>query len=724
MENRSSIISRRNFMKQAGISGASLTLAAFVPVGGKDLFELINPATESSLGTELISWISIGKTGLVTIMCHRSEMGQGTFQAIPQIIAEELEVDLGQVNILFAQANPKKYGPQPQEGSFSIRGWCQQLLHSGAAAREMLIRAAAEQWKVSELECVAESGAVIHRSSGRKLAYGQLVETASRLTPPKQVTLKLRKDYKLIGKPMPRQDIPLKTNGAAIFGLDKKLPGMKYAVVERNPRFRGKVKSFDDTETRKIAGVTHVFKVQRAVFNDLYDGVAIVASSTWAAMQGRNVLKVDWDDAGFDFPDSQSLAQQMQENLLKTPRSADFEPAFETASKKIEATYETPYQSHSCMEPLNCTADVRDNSIEIWGPIQEANWIQADLSQRMNIPIEHVRVNMTFLGGGFGRKAFTDYPHEAALISKEIKAPVQVVWTREDDMRAGPFRTGASYLCRGGIDDAGHIHAFQCITAAQWIGQAWSPSPYPPPPAPEYNKGNMEGLLEPYYHTIPHYSFAGVGTRTPVPVMWWRSVYASTNAFAAESFVDELANAAGTDPLEFRKKHLKNPRYQALMDQLATASGWAHRKEKDGWGIAATECFGSICGHVVKVGRKADGSLKIEKVTAVMDCGWYVNPDTIRAQVEGSIVMALGAAIMHETTFKDGKAVQQNFDTYPMPRIVDTPIIEVHIAENNEKAGGVGEPGLPPFAPALCNAIFDLTGKRIRKLPFRLEDIS
>lgn len=723
MEKTNQAISRRNFIRMSGISGVALTLGVYFPASGKTAAEIIHARMFDDKGIELMSWISIDTSGKVTIMNHRSEMGQGTFQAIPQMIAEELEVNLDQVNVQSAAANPKKFGPQPSEGSFSVRGWYKQLLQIGASAREMLIEAAANQWNVVTSECYAENGEVIHRPSGNKLSYGALVAEASRLTPPQDVKLKNRKEYKIIGKAMPRRDTPLKTNGTAVFGMDKKLPGMLYAVVERSPRFRGKVKNIDDGETRNVPGVKHVFKVQRAVFATLYEGVAVVADTLWSAIQGRKVLRVEWDDEGFEHLETEQLYVQMRDNLKKPGSSQKFEAAFQEASKKIEATYETPYQSHSCMEPLNCIAHVQDNSIEVWGPIQEANWIQADLSQRMGVPPENVTVNMTFLGGGFGRKAFPDYPHEAALISKEIKAPVQVVWTREDDMTAGPFRTGACYSCKGGLDKDGKIIAFQSITAAQWIGQEWSAEPYPNPEPPTYNSGTMEGLSSPYLDAIPHYSFAGAGTRAPIPVMWWRAVYASTGAFACESFIDELAHEAKKDPLEFRRSHLPAARYQALIDKLETVSGWKSRRKNKGWGVAITECFGGIAGHIVKVSRQRDKKVKIDKVIAIIDCGWYVNPDIIHAQMEGSIVMAIGAAVKHETHFKDGKAVEKNFDTYKMPRINDIPEIEVHIMENDEAAGGVGEPGLPPFAPALCNAIFDLTGKRLRKLPFNLEDV-
>lgn len=718
-------ISRRHFLRQAAWSGAALTLATYLPANGRTLPDIINPVTSGEIpGAWLMDWISISPTGKVTLLCSRSEMGQGTFQALPQMLAEELEVALDEVQIAFAPANPEKYGPQPQEGSFSVRGWAPRLLRAGACAREMLIEAAAREWNTSPGNCYAENGMVINRVTRKKLAYGSLVEQAAKLSPPSEIVLKKRADYKIIGKPAPRKDIPSKVNGSAIFGLDKKLPGMKYAVVERSKQFRTTLKGFDDSETRKIPGVSHVFMVKRPLFSQYCEGVAVVANSLWAAMQGRKVLKVYWNDPDFDLPGTASLESQMRDNLQKIGQEPKFENEYNACAQKLEAVYETPYQSHSCMEPLNCIADVRPDSIEIWGPIQEANWIQADLSQQFNIPVGRVTVHMTFLGGGFGRKAFPDYPYEAASISKGIQAPVQVIWTREDDMTAGPFRPGAFYALKGGLNADDHIHAFQAKTATQWIGQEWSPAPPSVPGAAGYNTGDFEGLLAPYRQGIPHYSFGGAGTHSPVPVMWWRSVYASTNGFACESFIDELAHLAGKDPLAFRRGHLPDPRYQALINRMAELSRWQSRGKNQGWGVAFTECFTGICGHAVKVMRNADGKVRIEKVIALMDCGWYVNPDIIRAQVEGSIVMALGAATIHATTFEGGKAVQQNFDTYPMPRIADIPPIEVHIMENDEKPGGVGEPGLPPFAPALANAIFDLTGRRIRRLPFSLDDIS
>jgi isoquinoline 1-oxidoreductase beta subunit len=709
-------LSRRNFIRLSGLTGAALTLGIYTPAPGKEA--VVVNALNADASLELNAWISIDKTGKVTFINHRAEMGQGAFQSVPQMLAEELEVDMNRVNIVFGIGNEQKYGNQITGGSSTIRGSYKHLLKMGASAREMLIEAAAKKWNVEKSTCYAENGTVIHRPSGKKLGYGDLVEDAAKLSMPTDVVLKKPEDYKILRKPLPRQDTPMKTNGSAMFGLDKKLPGMKYAVVERNTRFLGKVKSFDDSETKKVPGVTQVIPVKMKVFSNEREGVAVIADNLWSAMQGRKVLKVEWDDSGFDHVSTAQMYSKMIDDLntkngasFRTKGSADLVLA--KATKKVEAIYETPYESHSCMEPVNCTAHVTDDSCEIWGPIQAPGWVQDDLMNVLNLPREKVIVNMTFLGGGFGRKAFTDYPAEAALISKAIKAPVQVVWTREDDTNQGPFRPGMVYKAEGAVNDRGRISAYKFKMAGQNIWAGRNPE--------DYNGSTTEGLLEPYFDSLNHYSFSDIHQDVPIPVMWWRSVYASTNGFALESFMDELAIAAQKDPMEFRKQLLREKeRYLKLIEKLETVSGWKSKEKNSGFGVAITECFSSIVGEVVKVSKRAEGGVKIDKVWAVMDCGWYVNPDIIKAQVEGSIIMALGAATQHATTFKDGKAVEQNFHTYRMPRISDTPEIEIHIMDNDEPAGGVGEPALPPFTPALTNAIFDLTGNRIRKLPFEL----
>ncbi|MDP3680409.1 MAG: molybdopterin-dependent oxidoreductase [Flavobacterium sp.] len=711
-------ISRRKFLKLSGLTGVALTLGYYLPADAKEP-KLITAFDAENRGIELNSWIYIDVSGKVTLYSHRAEMGQGVYQSIPQIIAEELHVDLDKVNIVFAPGDNVKYGNQITGGSSSIRGSYKNLLNLSATARVMLIKAASNKWNVSELECYAEDGHVIHKPSGKKLHYGELVLEASKLDIPKNVVLKKTSEYKLIRKPLQRQDTPLKTNGTAVFGIDKMIPGMLYAMVERNPRLRGKVKSFDATEALKIPGVKQVFVVRMGVFNTFREGVAVVADSVWAAMKGKKALKVDWDDTGFEHLNTEDIYRRMEEALQKDEglsfvSKGDSNAIIKSAEKKIDVVYTTPYQSHSCMEPLNCIAHYQKDKIEIWGPIQAPEWVQDYISKELGIAREKVIVNMTFLGGGFGRKAFMDYPHEATMISKEINAPVQVIWSREDDATQGPYRPGISYRCQGVVANS-EISAFKVSIAGQnnshWRGGA---KDIP-------NRSATEGFLKPYVDNIQNLSIVDIPFETPIPTMWWRSVYASTNGFAYESFMDELAAESAKDPITFRRTYLKDERSSELLNKLEEVSGWKNRSK--GYGVAITECFGSTVGQIVKVSKNAENKIQIDQVWAVIDCGWYVNPDIIKAQVEGSIVMALGAATIHEITFKDGKTVQNNFNTYKMPRITDIPPIEVHIMENDADAGGVGEPGLPPFAPALTNAIFDLTGKRIRKLPFELAKV-
>lgn len=681
----------------------------------------MSAATADQLGFEFNAWMRIDTDGKVTLTDHRAEMGQGSYQSVPQIIAEELEVDLKDVNIIFAIGDPTKYGSQITGGSSTIRGSYKRLLKLSATAREMLITAAAAKWNVAASECYAESGNVVHKPTGKKFHYGELVTDASKLTPPTEVKLKNIADYKLIRKPLNRMDTPMKTNGVAIFGLDKKVPGMVYAAVERSPRLRGKIKSFDDAAALKVPGVKQVFKIQMLVFNTTRDGVVVIADSTWAAMQGRKALHIEWDDTGFDHINTADIYKAHEELLQKEEglsfkKQGDPDSILAKADKKIDVIYQTPYQAHAAMEPLNCVASYQPDKIEIWGPIQAPDWVQGDIAGKFKMPKEKVIVNMTFLGGGFGRKAFLDYTYEAVAISKEIGAPVQVVWTREDDIRQGPYRAGISYRGQGSLEN-GEISALKFKMAGQNIDH-WNG-----PARGHANESTAEGFLKPYYDSIKNISFADVPYEMPLPNMWWRSVYASTNGFAYESFINEMAVLAGQDQLEFRRKYLKEERCQQLIDRLEEVSGWKSRKKNEGYGVAITECFDSTVGQVVKVSRKPDGKVKIDQVWAVMDCGWYVNPDIIRAQVEGSIVMALGAATIHEITFKDGLVEQHNFYDYLMPRMSDMPPVEVHIMENTADAGGVGEPGLPPFSPALTDAIYDLTGKRVRKLPFNMNTI-
>ena len=714
-------LSRRSFLRIAGIGSTALCLGLYMSSEAEASVLTETEANLANAGVALAAWIIINTNGKVTLICHRAEMGQGVYHSIAQIIAEELEVDLYGVDIQLTQGDEKKYGSQLTGGSSTIRGSYKNLLKLSATAREVLIMAAAARWAVPTSECYAELGHVIHKPSDKKFHYGELVVEASKITAPKEVKLKARADYKIIGKGNHRRDTPMKTNGEAIFGIDKRLPGLQFAAVECNPRMRGKVKSFDASAALKVPGVTRVFKVVMGVWDTDREGVAVVANSTWAAMQGKKALKVEWDDSGFEHVSTPEIYSRQRELLLSSeglPLKTQGDPTgiIAQGKNKLDVIYQTPYQSHSCMEPVNCIAHFQGDKVEIWGPVQAPNWIQEYVSKKMGLTRENVIVNMTFLGGGFGRKAMPDYPYEAVLVSKEIGAPVQVVWTREDDATQGPYRPGVSYRCEGVVEN-GDITALKFRMAGQ-NNDHWRGGDNGKP-----NRSTSEGFLKPYYDSIKNISFADVPFKTPIPTSFWRSVYASTNGFAYESFLDEIAHKAMKDPLDMRRQYLKDERSQLLIDKMEQVSGWKSRKKNEGYGVAITECFASTVGHIVKVSKGKTGGIHIDKVWVVVDCGWYVNPDIIKAQVEGSIVMAIGAATIHEITFKDGMVEQRNFYDYKMPRITDIPQMEIHIMENDADAGGMGEPGLPAFAPALTNAIFDLTGKRIRKLPFNLQEV-
>ncbi len=713
MENNT--IDRRKFLKITGASGAMLALGFTTAATGKEteIFKLTN---EGVFGAELTDFIVIDKAGQITLINHKPEMGQGVFQSMPMLIAEELEVDMETVHVVQGQGN-KRFGNQLVGGSNSVRGQWEPLRKVGAAAREMLIQAAANKWGKKPEKCYARDGKVFFKN--KSFTYGELVEDAARLKVPENPKLKNPEDFKILGKPLPRKDTPAKVNGIATFGLDVEVPGMLYASVERSPAMHGKVASFDEAAAKAVSGVKHVVKSERPVFSYNFEGVAVVADSYWAALQGRKALNVQWDLSGFEDTDSRKIksgleALKAEEGFLHKSEG-NFEEAFTGADKTIEADYDLPYLAHSPMEPMNMTAHVTSDGCEIWGATQSPQWAMGDLAKYLNIPEEKIKINVTFLGGGFGRRAFNDFVIEAASISKAVNAPVKVVWTREDDTQQGPFRPGTFHQLKAGFNAEGKPIALQHKMIGQALGFQW--------PGADKSKipgGVMEAIN--LHYKFPNWKTNYVAYESQIPVLWWRSVYSSTNAFAHECFIDEVAEAAGKDPLQFRKEMLREqPRFVKLLEKLEETSGWNEPlAEGMGKGVAVAECFGSICGQVVYV-KRADDRLQIDKVVAVIDCGMTVNPDTIVAQTEGNIVMGLTAAVKDQILFKRGRAIQSNFHNYDMIRVNETPTIEVHIMENTEKSGGVGEPGLPPLAPALANAVFNESGKRIRSLPFRLE---
>ncbi len=717
-------ISRKDFLKLTGASGAALMLGYVFPFGTKGAI-LKNLSEETAFSADLTPFIIIDSSNNITLMLHKPEMGQGTYQSMPVILAEELDVTLGQVSIKEAIADRSKYGNMGVGGSNSVRGSWMKLRQAGAAARSMLITAAARKWNVPENECYAKNGVIYHKATNKKATYGELVEAAAKLNVPKNPTLKDPKDFQLVGKSIARPDVPMKVDGSAKFGLDMKIPGMLYASVEHCPVFRGKVKSFDDTAAKAIPGVKHVLISERHVHNNVLQGVAVIADTYYAAYQGRKALKVEWDFGKYGNVNTQDLYKEYRELANSdgeiAKQAGDFDTAFKTSAHKLEAVYELPFAAHAPMEPQNAVASVTGNKCEIWAPTQVPDGAQRIVANLLQIPTENVTLHFTFMGGAFGRRLISDPITEAVLLSKKTGTPVKVVWTREDDMLLGPFRPGTVSSLKGGLEANGTLVAFQHKLVAPSISHNLFGNPNSPGTV---DHGAMEGLTDSPYE-IPNLKIHNIYAESPVPISWWRSVYASTTAFAQESFIDELALAAGKDPLQFRINLIKkNPRMVNLYKFLGDKSGW-NKSLPAGWGkgIAAVEFFAGRAGHVVFVSKKGAG-VKIERIVSAIDCGLAVNPDNVKAQVEGSIIMALTAALKDEITLFNGKVIQSNFDSYRLMRFNEIPPIEVYIVPSNEKPDGVGEPGLPTLAPALGNAIFAATGKRVRKLPFNINRIS
>lgn len=713
-------INRRNFLRLTGITGAGLVMGLSSRANGVEMVENLTNALESF---ELHPLVVIEKSGLITIYNSKPEIGQGTFQSIPALIAEELEVSLDKVTIK-QTGGEKKFGPgQSAGGSASVRTSYMNLRKVGAAAREMLIKAAAQQWNVPVEECYAADAAVIHRPSGKKLEYGALAEAASKIEAPKNPTLKDPKDFKILGKSVQRPDIPSKTDGTAKFGIDASVPGMVYASIERCPVLGSKLVSFDATAAKKVKGVIAVETCERIHGVYKTEGIAVIAENYWAALQGRKALAVKWDHQGFDQFNSkeyeQSLRAAAKEEGAVDHQQGNFDKVFTEAPVKVEAFYETPMVSHSPIEPMNCLASWQEgNKVEIWTSTQVPGRVIGDISSTYGVPAENVKVNMFFNGGGFGRRLYPDYVHEAVQLSKKVGRPVKSIWTREDDTRQGPFRPVTYSALKAGLDANGKAVAFQHKVIAPTLDMQKN-----------YDKtktnGTMtEGISKQKYE-IEHMKNLYVHHYVHLPLAAWRAVTSTTLAFSHECFIDEMAVTAKKDPMAFRLSMLtKDSDTKNLLNKLKEVSNW-DRPLPAGWGrgVAQYEFFAGLGGFVVEVSKKGTG-VKIEKVYAVIDLGTVVNPDNTKAQVEGAAVMALTAAIKGGISFDKGKTVQSNFHNNPLVRINEMPKVEVHILANGGPTiKGVGEPGLPPFAPALCNAIYAATGKRIRRLPFDINKI-
>ncbi len=585
----------------------------------------------------------------------------------------------------------------------------------------MLIAAAADTWNVNPASCRAENGHVIHAASGRRLSFGKLVDQASVLAPPEHVTLKDPKDFKLIGKPTRRLDTPDKTCGKAVFGLDVNLPGMLVAVVARPPVFGGKVKSLNAEKAKAVPGVRHVVEIER--------GVAVVADGFWPARRGRQLLEIDWDLGALATLDSVAQRAQYAE-LARRPgvvarQDGDAARALAGAARTLTADYELPYLAHATMEPLNCVADVRADRCDVWTGTQSQTLDRDAAARDAGLTPKQVRLHTTLLGGGFGRRAVLDshFVREAVQISKAVKKPVKVMWTREDDIRGGFYRPRAFHSVTARLDADGNPVAWhQRIVCQSFIAGT-------PFESAIIKKGVDDTAVEgardiPY--AIPNLLVDWQQAPGGVPTLWWRSVGHSHSAFVVESFLDELAHSAGKDPLSYRRGLLtRQPRHRRVLELAAETAGWGKPvPEGRGRGLAVHESFESIVAQVAEVSVSKDGRVKVHRVVCAIDCGPVVNPDAIRAQMEGGIVFGLTAALYAEITFEKGRVKERNFHDYPMLRIHEMPEVEVHIVPSVEKMGGVGEPGVPPVAPAVTNAIFALTGKRIRRLPIRTADLA
>jgi isoquinoline 1-oxidoreductase subunit beta len=713
-------LSRREFLRTSVIFGGGLILGLYIP--GLRQFAEAADAEKTPFAPN--AFLRIGPDDSVTVIANHSEMGQGIYNGLAMMIAEELDADWSKVRVESAPVdavyNHTAYGIQMTGGSSSTWSEWDRFRKAGASARQMLITAAANTWKVDPSACRAEKGEVVHAGSGRRLSYGHLTEEASHLTPPQNVTLKDPKDFTIIGKPIKRLDTPDKTNGKAIFGLDVTVPGMLVAVVARPPVFGGKVKSFDADKAKAVSGVRHIIQIDR--------GIAVVADGFWPAKLGREALDIVWDEGVLATLSSDSQGVQYAE-LAQRPgaiarREGDTVGAIDGAAKTLEAVYELPYLAHAPMEPLNCVADVRTDICEVWSGTQFQTGDRAAAAAEAGLKPEQVRLHTTFLGGGFGRRAVPDshFVREAVQISKAIQTPVKVMWTREDDIHGGYFRPRACHSLRAGLDKDGNAVAWQHRVVCQSF---MAGTPFE---AFAIKNGVDETAVEgandiPY--EIPNLLVDWQQAPSGVPTLWWRSVGHSHTTFAVESFFDEVAHAAGKDPYEFRRDLLaKHPRHKRVLESVAEKAGWSEPVPAGrGRGIAIHESFGSFIGQVAEVSVSKEGQLKIHKYVCAIDCGPVVNPDSIHAQMEGAIVFGLTTAIYGEISFKNGRVKQRNFNDYRMLRIHEMPEIEVHIVPSTDKMGGVGEPGVAPVAAALTNAIFSLTGKRIRRLPIRAEDL-
>ena len=711
-------VSRRDFVVVMGVAGGGLLLGC--RVDAPDRAASANAA--AAAGPPAFApnaFVRVGTDDVVTVIVPQAEMGQGIATALPMMVAEELEVGLDQVRIEHARGDDRLYanpglGFQVTGGSTSVRVFYQPMRQAGAAARSMLVAAAAQSWGVDPASCRAEKGSVIHGGTGRKVSYGQVAERAAKLPVPDKVALKNPKDFSLIGTPAKRLDTPSKVNGTALYGIDVRLPGMKIATVAASPVLGGKVAGLEENKALAVNGVHQVV--------NLGDVVAVVADHMWAAKQGLAALAIRWDDGPNGKIATADVVKELEEASRKQAVVARNEgnalSGIGNPARRIEAVYQAPFLAHAAMEPLSCTVHVQKDSCEVWAGSQVQGRARATAAEVTGLPLEKVVFHNYLLGGGFGRRLEHDYVTQAVRIAKQVEGPVKVVWTREEDVQHDVYRPYYFDRIAAGLDSHGKLVTWSHRIVGISILARWAP--------PAFKNGldgdAVDGSVQLLYD-IPSIRVEYVRHEEPVVrTGWWRGVGVTHNNYVVESFVDEIAAASRQDPVAFRRGMLgKSPRARAVLDLAAEKAGWGKPLPPGrGRGVAFMYSgWDTYLAQIAEVEVSGTGEIGVRRIVCAVDCGTIINPDTVTAQVESGVVFGIGGALWGEITLKNGRVEQSNFHDYRVLRMNETPPIEVHLIRNLEAPGGMGEPGTAATAPALANAVFAATGKRIRQLPLQ-----
>jgi isoquinoline 1-oxidoreductase beta subunit len=694
------MLNRREFVAAGSLVFAVTAVPSLQAAGG--------PRARMARALAPSAFLEITPDETVSVWVSKSDMGQGVRTALPMILADELGADWSRVRVVQADAHPD-YGEMGTGGSSSVSQLWEPLRKAGAQAREMLIAAAAQRLGVPTSELRAEKGAVVHAASGKRFSFGDLVQRAALLPVPENPTLKPASEFTLVGTDVKGVDVLDKITGKARYGLDVVVPGMRYAVVARCPVFGGEMKGYDPAAALAIPGVLSVVEVPT--------GAAVIATNTWAAIQGRRALQCHWDEGPAAQLDSARISRMLHDRAQLAGALArnegDAPGAFERAPKRLEVVFEAPFLAHATMEPMNCVADVRPDRCEIWAPNQAPQWAQADVARVLGLDPSQVTVHVTLLGGGFGRRFLTNEAVEAAQVSRAAGMPIKLVFTREDDMQRDWYRPTSVHRMWGGVDKAGTVVAWQHRVVSPSINNQMFPGSV----VNGLDMDSVDGAADLHYE-IPNLRVDYGMLETPVPIGWWRSVTASQTCFANECFLDELAELAGKDPVALRRELLANsPRHLAVLNLATEKAGWGTVAAGRAQGIAIHHFFSdAIAAEVAEVSIEG-GRIRVHKVTCAVDCGLVVNPANAAYQMESAIVYGLTAALNGEITIEGGRVKQSNFHDYPMLRMPEMPAVEVHFTPGDGKPRGIGEPGVPPIAPAVANAVSKLTGKRVRKLP-------